>query len=158
MANWVFDENDVMDNDFAPIPEGNHRVRILSTEEKVSSTHKQMIEFTLEVSGYAGRLWDYLVLDNSNDTARKRTNTKINQIAQSFGVKPQTVVTNHNSLVGKVGGVRVKHNPYNGETRANVSYYLNADKVNALPAWKNADGSTNYDNLDIDVIDDDVNF
>lgn len=152
MANWIFDENDVEERDFAPIPEGNHRVRVLSCEEKLSSTHKQMIEFTLEVSGYAGRVWDYLVLDNTDETARKRTNNKISQIGQSFGVQPQLVATNSNILIGKVGGVRIKHDSYNGESRARVSYYLSADKVAALPAWKNAGGSNA--NLDIEVIDD----
>lgn len=157
MAQWIFDENDVEELDFAVIPEGNHRVRVQEITEKTSRTSKSMLEIVLEVSGYVGKIWDYLVFDNTDDTARKRTNNKISQIAQSFGVKPQVIPTNPQGLVGKVGGARVKHTQYNGETKANISYYLNAEKTAALPEWKNASGSTA--NMDIEVIDEeDVDF
>lgn len=153
MAQWIFDANDVEEKEFAVIPEGNHRIRVFDVEEKTSSTGKQMYEITLEVSGYAGKVWDYLVFDNTDDSARKRTNNKINSIATTFGVAPQNVVSNPNSIIGKVGGCRIKHTKYNGDTRANVSYYLNAEKTAALPAWKNASGNTA--NLNVEIIDDD---
>lgn len=153
MAQWIFDANDVEEMEYAPIPEGNHRVRINSVTETMSRTNKQMFEIVLEVSGYAGKIWDYLVFDNTDETARKRTNTKINQIAQSFGVNPQIVVQNSNVLVGKSGGIRVKHSKYNGETKANVSYYLSPEKTSALPEWKNAGGTPT---AGYDIIDDEV--
>jgi hypothetical protein len=156
MAEWIFNENDVEENNFTVIPEGDYRVRVHSTQEKTSSTGKQMIEFVFEVSGYAGRVWDYLVLDSTDETARKRTNNKISQMAHSFGVLPQAVVSNPQSLVGKVGGCRLKHSQWNGETKVNVAFYLNAEKTKALPEWKNAGGSN--PSLDIEVIDDDVEF
>lgn len=157
MAQWIFDENDVEELDFAVIPEGNYRVRVQEVAERVSRTGKQMLELVLEVSGYAGKIWDYLVFDSTDETARKRTNNKISQIAQSFGVKPQIIPTNPQGLVGKVGGARVKHTQYNGETKANINYYLSPEKTSMLPEWKNAGGSTA--NLDIEVIDEeDVEF
>ncbi len=157
MAEWIFDENDVDEVDFAVIPEGSHRVRVYEVTEKVSRTGKNMLELVLEVSGYAGKIWDYLVFDNSDATAKKRTNYKISQIAQTFGVVPQNIPKNPQVLVGKVGGARVKHSQYNGETKANIGYYLSKDKTTVLPEWKNAGGSTA--DLDIEVIDDeDVEF
>lgn len=142
MANWIFDANDVEEREFAPIPEGNHRVRVLNVEEQCSRTQKQMLKLTLEVSGYSSKVWDYLVFDGSDEAARKRTNTKINQIAQSFGVNPNAVVQQMQLLIGKVGGVRIKHDNYNGEVSSKVSYYLDAKKTAELPPWKNA-GSAN---------------
>lgn len=156
MANWIFDANDVEDRGFTPIPEGNHRVRVLSVEEQFSRTQKQMLKITLEVSGYAGKVWDYLVFDGTNETARKRTNTKINQIAESFGVNPNAVVSQIQALVGKVGGVRIKHDNYNGEVSSKVSYYLDAKKTAELPAWKNAGNGSVPTVTDFEPIGDDI--
>ncbi len=157
MANWIFDANDVEERNFTPIPEGNHRVRVLSVEEQFSKTQKQMLKLTLEVSGYAGKVWDYLVFDGTDETARKRTNTKIQQIAESFGVNPNVVVAQIQGLVGKVGGVRIKHENYNGEANPKVSYYLDAKKTAQLPAWKNAgNGTAPLPTSDFEPIGDDI--
>ena len=74
MANWVFNPSDYTTNDYAPIPAGDHRVRINDAVEKTFSSGNEGFEITLDVSGHNGKLWYYLVFDRNDP---KKTNQRI---------------------------------------------------------------------------------
>lgn len=132
---WNFNAEDYKENDFAPIPVGDHKVRIANAEEKQSSNGNDMVVLTLDVSGQSGSLWYYLVFMPDNP---QMTNQKLGQIFDSFGITPGNM--NFASWVGKVGGARVKHEQFNGETKERVSYFLSRSKVENLPAWQEPPG------------------
>lgn len=156
ILNWSFNADDYKENDFAPIPVGDHRVRIANAEEKKSQNGNDMIVLTLDVSGHSGSLWFYLVFMPSNPQI---TNQRLGQIFDSFGIAPGNM--NIESWKGKVGGARVKHEQYNGETSAKVNYFLSRSKVDGLPAWQDAPGKASVTggtpNL-TDVTNDDLPF
>lgn len=129
MINWDFNANDVEES-FPIIPTGDHRLRIASAEEKQSKKGLNMIELSLDVSGYPGRLYYYLVFMPDNT---KMTNTNLSRLWDSFGIQSGNL--NIASWVGKVGAGRVKHEPYNGDMTAKVSYFLDRQKQEKLPAW-----------------------
>lgn len=132
---WNFNADDYKENDFAPIPVGDHRIRIANVEEKQSQNGNDMLVLTLDVSGYGGSLWFYLVFMPQNPQI---TNQRLGQIFDSFGIQPGNM--NFSTWVGKVGGARVKHETYNGETSAKVNYFLSRAKVDKLPAWQEPAG------------------
>lgn len=132
---WNFNADDYKENDFAPIPVGDHRVRIANVEEKQSQNGNDMLVLTLDVSGYSGSLWFYLVFMPNNPQI---TNQRLGQIFDSFGIQPGNM--NFSSWIGKVGGARVKHEQYNGEASAKVNYFLSRSKVDNLPTWQEPSG------------------
>lgn len=134
---WNFNANDYEEQSFKPIPIGDHRVRIASAEEQISGTGKQMIKLTLEVSGYSSTIWHYIVFMPDN---QKLTNQKLGELWNSFGI-PQGNF-NLNSWVGKVGAAKVKHEEYNGESNAKIAYFINKDRQDKLPAWKEPNKSS----------------
>lgn len=133
--NWNFNAEDYKENDFAPIPVGDHKVRIANAEEQQSKNGNAMVVLTLDVSGHSGSLWYYLVFMPDNP---QMTNQKLGQIFDSFGIAPGDM--NIKNWVGKVGGARVKHEQYNGKTDAKVNYFLSRSKVDNLPAWQEPAG------------------
>lgn len=135
ITGWNFNAEDYKENDFAPIPVGDHRVRIAKAEEKTSSKGNDMVVLTLDVSGHASSLWYYLVFMPDNP---QMTNQKLGQIFSSFGITPGDM--NVANWVGKVGAARVKHEKYNGEDTARVSYFLSKEKQAQLPAWQESPG------------------
>lgn len=154
--NWNYNADDYKENDFAPIPVGDHRVRIANVEEKKSQNGNDMLVLTLDVSGHSGSLWFYLVFMPNNPQI---TNQRIGQIFDSFGIQPGNM--NFSSWIGKVGGARVKHEQYNGETSAKVNYFLSRSKVDALPAWQESAGKasvTGGGSTMTEVTDDDLPF
>lgn len=132
---WNFNANDYEENSFAPLPVGDHRVRIANAEEAKSKNGNDMVVLTLEVSGHSSSLWYYLAFMPDNP---QMTNQKLGQIFDSFGITPGDM--NIKNWEGKVGGARVKHEQYNGETSAKVSYFLSRSKVDKLPAWQDSPG------------------
>ena len=152
---WNFNASDYEENSFAPIPVGDHRVRIASVEEQTSSNGNDMLKITLDVSGHSSSLWYYLVFMPQNP---QMTNQKLGQIFDSFGITPGNM--NFNSWVGKVGGCRVKHELYNGENSAKVSYFLSRSKVDNLPAWQDAPGKASVTGGGFEVLanDDELPF
>lgn len=127
---WNFNASDYEVKEFSPIPIGDHRVRISGVEEKKSSNGNDMLVLTLDVSGHNGSLWFYLVFMPTNPQI---TNQRLGQIFDSFGIVPGDM--NTSNWIGKVGGARIKHELYNGETSAKISYFLSRSKVDSLPAW-----------------------
>lgn len=132
MINWTFNPHEYVEQDFKPIPAGDHRVRINNVEIKQFSSGNEGFEITLDVSGYSGKLWFYLVLD-PNDT--KKTNQRIGSFFESFGITDPNLAHFVN-WAGKIGGVRVKLEPYNGEDRPKVAFCLAKKNQDKLPAWK----------------------
>lgn len=132
MANWVFNPQDYSANEFSIIPAGDHRVRINDVVEKKFSTGSEGYEITFDVSGHSGKLWFYLVLDR-NDT--KKTNQRIGTFFESFGIGDFDL-SHYRGWIGKIGGVRVKHEEYNGNTTAKVAFCINRKNQEKLPAWK----------------------
>lgn len=132
---WNFNADDYKENDFAPIPVGDHRVRIAKVEQAKSKNQNDMLVLTLDVSGHSSSLWFYLVFMPDNPSM---TNQKLGQIFDSFGITPGDM--NTNNWLGKVGGCRVKHETYNGENSAKVNYFLSRKKVETLPAWSEPAG------------------
>ena len=137
MANWTFDAAQYEEQDFQIIPAGDHRVRIVDVEEKVSSKGNEMYEITLAVNGYNSKLWFYLVLDKNDP---KKTNQRIGDFFNSFGVADRNMGTGK-QWIGKVGAVRVKHEDYNGNTSAKVAYVINRKNQDKLTPWKDAGGT-----------------
>lgn len=128
------------ENDFAPIPEGAHRIRINSVEMTKSKTSRnEMLAFKFDVSGYNSMLFHYIV-DNPDNP--KFTNRKLTEFFDSFpAIQAGNVPNNLNSWVGKVGACMVKHEEYNGKTSAKVHYFISADKAASLPPWREASGN-----------------
>ena len=129
---WTFNPNEYTTNDFAPIPQGDHRVRISDVAEKKFSSGNEGFEITLDVSGHSGKLWYYLVFDH-NDT--KKTNQRIGAFFESFGIGDFDL-SHYRGWIGKIGGVRVKHEDYNGSPSAKVAFCLSKKNQEKLPAWK----------------------
>ena len=132
MANWTFDVTHYEEQNFQPIPAGDHRVRISDVVEKVSKNGNDMFEITLEVSGYSSRLWYYLVLDR---TDVKKTNQRIGEFFNSFGITDNNL-GNGKQWIGKVGAVRVKHEEYAGNMSAKVAFVINRKNQDKLPPAK----------------------
>lgn len=132
MANWVFNPSDYSANDFAPVPAGDHRVRISDVVEKKFSSGNEGFEITLEVSGHNSKLWFYLVLDSA-DT--KKTNQRIGTFFESFGIGDFDL-SHFRGWIGKIGGVRVKHEEYNGNMQAKVAFCISRKNQDKLPAWQ----------------------
>lgn len=127
---WQFDPNQYEEKTgFTIIPVGDHRVRIEDVISKKSQAGRDMFEITLAVSGHSSRLWYYLVLDPSDP---KKTNQRIGDFFNSFGIVDFNMA-NYSGWKGKVGGVRVKHEQYNGENQAKVAFCLNRKNQDKLP-------------------------
>lgn len=132
MAIWQFNPDEYEAKDFEIIPAGDHRVRINEVIEKKFSSGNEGFEVTLDVSGHGGKLWFYLVLDPSDS---KKTNQRVGTFFESFGITDYDL-SHYRGWIGKVGGVRVKHEEYNGSQTAKVAFCLNKKNQERLPEAK----------------------
>lgn len=121
-------------NQFKPIPEGDHRVRIESVERAVSKSGNDMLTIKLAVSNYTAHLFHYITFQPNNP---QMTNRMLTQFYDSFKDIPEGN-TDIASWVGKVGACHVKHEEYNGGMSAKISYFIKAEKQGDLPPWVNA--------------------
>lgn len=137
MATWNYDPSQYSEKNFEIIPVGDYRVRIADVVEKTFKSGNQGYEITLDVNGYNGKLWFYLVLDPSNP---QQTNQRIGDFFNSFGITNPAMGTGK-QWIGSVGAVRVKHEEYNGENSAKVAYCIARSRQDKLPAWKNPSGA-----------------
>ena len=126
---WIFNPNEYEAKEFSIIPAGDHRVRISNVEGKTFKSGNNGFEITLDVSGHGGSLWFYLVLDPA-DT--KKTNQRIGTFFESFGITDYDL-SHYRNWIGKVGGVRVKHEEYNGSQSAKVAFCLSRKNQDKLP-------------------------
>lgn len=145
-------------NDFPVIPVGDHRIRFNEIEETKSKTGKDMLKITFDVSNYNSKLFYYFVFDATTVEARKRTNANLMKIFDSFSITPGDM--NFQNWIGKVGACRVKHEMYEGETRAQISYFkLKKEQIN-IPAWvekgNSSDNGQTMQSFDIQL--DDIQF
>ncbi len=131
MINWNFNTNDYEEKTFRPIPVGDHRVRIASAEEQTSKAGKPMVKLVLDVSGYNGTLWHYIVFMEDN---AKLTNQKLGELWNSFGIQQGNL--NINTWVGKVGAARVKHEDYEGHPSPKVAFFIGRDRQDKLDPWQ----------------------
>lgn len=128
---WEYQRTE-SENNFKPIPEGVHRVRVADVEKAVSKNGNDMLKIKLDVSGYPGYLFHHIVFmpDRKDITNRMLTN-----FYDSFkDIKDGEL--DLSKWKGKVGACKVKHEEYNGETQARVHYFVEANKQGDLPAWK----------------------
>ena len=132
MMAWIFNPNEYEAKEFTIIPAGDHRARITDVAQKTFKSGNSGFEITLEVSGHGGSLWFYLVLDPA-DT--KKTNQRIGTFFESFGITDPDL-SHYRGWIGKVGGVRVKHEEYNGSQTAKVAFCLNRKNQDKLPEAK----------------------
>lgn len=128
--NWHFDSNDFVEKDFTPVPEGDHRVRICDAVEKTFRSGNSGVEVTLEVSNYRSKLWHYIVIDPSD---KQKTNQRIGSFFESFGIVDNDL-SHYPNWVGKVGGVRVRNEEYNGNLSPKVAFCLSKKNQERLPA------------------------
>ena len=133
MANWKFDANEYNDRSFAPIPEGDHRVRITKVVEKVFNSGKEGFEITLDVNGHNSKLWYYMVLD---PLERQKTNQRLGMFFDSFAISDYNL-SHYDTWVGRDGAVRVKHGGYMGTITAQVAFCLGRKQQDRLPRWQN---------------------
>ena len=126
---WIFNPDDYEDKSFELIPVGDYRARISEVVEKTFNSGSRGYEVTMEISGFKSRVWHYLVLDESD---AKRTNQRIGDLFNSFGIT-DPVLDHYHAWVGKVGGVRIKHSEYNGNTSAKVAFCLSKKNQEKLP-------------------------
>ena len=132
MANWIFNPNEFSASDFAPVPAGDHRVRISDVVEKTFGSGNNGFEITLDVSGHSSKLWLYLVID---PTDSKKTNQRIGTFFESFAIGDFDL-SHYRGWIGKIGGVRVKHEEYQGEMKAKVAFCISRKNQDKLPAWQ----------------------
>lgn len=130
MINFTFNPNDYEEKDFSILPAGDYRVRISDVTEKTFKSGSTGLEIIFDVSGKSSRLWYYLTFNGD----AKAVNQRLGQFFESFGIT-NTNVNAYASWVGKIGGVRVKHEDYNGERTAKVRFVLNKKTQDRLPAW-----------------------
>lgn len=154
MANWNFDPSQYEENEFAPIPVGDHRVRIYEVVEKTFSSGNNGYEITLNVSGYSGKLWYYLVL---NPADPKKTNQRLGSFFDSFGITDYNL-DHHRTWVGKIGAVRVKHEEYKGANTAKVAFCLARKNQDKLDPWKGDTATATASSEFVEVPEDDLPF
>lgn len=137
MANWTFDPTTYEEKDFQIIPAGDYRARIFDVAERTFSSGNEGYEITLSVNGYNSKIWYYLVLDKNDP---KKTNQRIGDFFNSFGITDYSMGRGH-QWIGKVGAIRVKHEPYNGNMTAKVAYLINRKNQEKLAPWKETGGA-----------------
>lgn len=140
MLNWDFDAsnyNPDKSRGYQLIPPGKYRVRIEDVEETTSSTGKPMVKLTLEVNGYDTKLWHNLVLDNTSDEAKKRTDDRLGQLFDSFNIQMGNLDTS--SWKGKAGAAEIKNEPdYKDKDvmRAKLKWFIKRSEQDSLPKWQ----------------------
>lgn len=134
---WNFEA--VESDGYSLLPVGDYRIRIAKVEEKKTSTGKDAINVTFDISGKNNKLFYFLVFDPNH---KDITNQKITRLVDSFGIDRGNL--NFPTWVGKVGGCKVKHqhNDYKNEDEAVIHFFLDKNQQKALPAWVEGSGTT----------------
>lgn len=120
------------ESQFAVLPEGQYRIRVRSAEKAQSKSGNDMLTLQFDVSGSNTILYHYIVFLQDRPEI---TNRMLTQFYDSFKDIPEGNV-NLTSWLGQVGACKVKHEEYNGNKTAKISYFIKADKQSELPPWK----------------------
>ena len=123
---------------FEAIPEGQYRIRVKSAEKARSKNGNDMLALQFEVSGQNSLLYHYIVFMPDK---KEITNRMLTQFYDSFKDIPEGDA-NLSNWIGKIGACKVKHDEYNGNTTAKVSYFIKAEKQGDLPAWSEPKSNT----------------
>lgn len=139
---------------FSVLPEGRYRIRIKSAEKAQSKSGNDMLVLQFEVSGSSSILYHYITFMSDKPEI---TNRMLTQFFDSFaGIQEGNF--NMQSWIGQVGACMVKHQEYNGNDTAKISYFIHAGKQSDLPAWQepngNSNGGANNVSVDDSFIDD----
>lgn len=126
---WEFKREETQ---FAVLPEGQYRIRIKSAEKAQSKSGNDMLALQFDVSGSNTILYHYIVFMQDRPEI---TNRMLTQFFDSFKDIAEGDL-NTDNWIGKVGACKVKHDEYNGNKTAKVSYFIKADKQGDLPPWK----------------------
>ena len=129
MPNWNFNSADYTARNFAPIPEGDYRVTITNVTEEIFNSGNEGFKIELEVLNHKSKLWYYLSLDHRDP---KKTNQRLGMFFDSFAVQ-DTDLSHYLNWVGRDGAVRVRHNLYHGEVKANVAFCLSRSQQKKFP-------------------------
>ena len=134
MINWTYNSKDfkINENTNNLIPEGDHRVRLNKVTIKTYSSGNEGFEIMLDVSGYPNKLWHRIILDSSNP---EKTNHHIGKFLESFNITDYDL-NHYEDWVGKDGAVRVKHDNYEGNISAKVTFCITRAYQGKLPAWR----------------------
>jgi len=118
MTNWNY-----VREESTNIAAGDHRFEVVSAEEKVSKSGKNMIVVSLKPNGASFTVNDYIV-------EGEYFNRKMTQFFDSTGIEEG----NFNLLtwVGAVGAARFKEDE-NGYLK--VQYYIDPKRAEKLPPW-----------------------
>ena len=126
---------------FEVLPEGKYRIRIKSAEKAVSKSGNDMLALQFDVSDHSQILYHYITFMKDRPEI---TNRMLTQFFDSFkDIKDGDF--NMTNWIGKVGACNVKHEEYNGNPSAKISYFIKADKQDDLPPWKEPKGSASTD-------------
>lgn len=120
---------------FAPLPEGNYRIRVRSADKAVSKNGRDMLALQFDVSGHTQILYHYIVF---MDDRPEITNRMLTQFFDAFPQIPEGDF-NMSNWIGKVGACKVKHEEYNGNMTARLHYFIRASKQAELPPWQEPD-------------------
>lgn len=124
MAGWEFKRETT--TKFGKIT-GRVRVRIAGAEMTTSKNGNDMIKLTLDVSGHAGHVWDYIVFMTDRPEI---TNRKFTAIYDSFGIPEGNF--DLDSWIGCVGAAFIKLDESGYEK---VAYYIERGRDKDIPAW-----------------------
>ena len=138
---WNFQREEAQ---FAVLPEGQYRIRIRSAEKAQSKSGNDMLALQFDVSGSNTILYHYIVFMQDKPEI---TNRMLTQFFDSFKDIPEGDLNTAN-WIGKVGACKVKHDEYNGNKTAKVSYFIKADKQGDLPPWKEPSGNDEVSTTD----------
>lgn len=114
------------------IPEGKIRIRIKSAEKAQSKSGNDMLVLQFDISGYTETIYHYIVF---LDDRPEITNRMLTQFFDSFK-DIEDGNFDMKSWIGKVGAAAIKHEEYNGNVNAKISWFVPADKQGDIAPWK----------------------
>jgi len=125
---YPYNPANVPASSYTPIPEGEYDVIIEHAEEQRSkASGKEMMKLSVSIlyGNHAGRkLWDYIVYDDN--AARK-----FRDILRSCGLPDLMQDITQELFEGAAGRVKVKHELYQGERKAKLHYWIEAESGDA---------------------------
>lgn len=132
---WTYKREE---REFQTIPEGRYRVRVKEADKAISKSGNDMLVLQLEVSGSTQILYHYIVFMEDRPEI---TNRMLTQFFDSFpGIQQGDLNIAH--WIGKTGAAQVKHDTYDGRTRAKIHYFIAADKATDIAPWVEPPHST----------------